>query len=106
GKSVVFNHLAGFRASASSPLASGTKHPVCLIPNGFESRANLSELFPGFTVRPWASSEDPLNLCDDDLLFWRTGDEVPRNLLLLDTPDIDSDAPVNWRRADAVRQAS
>ena len=32
GKSVIFNHLAGEVASASSPLAAGTKHPVCLVP--------------------------------------------------------------------------
>ena len=28
------------------------------------------------------------------------------NLVILDTPDVDSDAPVNWQRADAVRQAA
>ena len=32
GKSVIFNHLAGEVASAASPLAAGTKHPVCLVP--------------------------------------------------------------------------
>jgi len=106
GKSVVFNHLAGFRASSSSPLASGTKHPVCLIPNGFESRVKLTELFPGFRIEPWSTADDSLMSSDDDLLFWRTGAEVPENLLLLDTPDIDSDAPVNWRRADAIRQSA
>ena len=31
---------------------------------------------------------------------------MPRNLVILDTPDVDSDAPVNWQRADAVRQAA
>ena len=31
---------------------------------------------------------------------------VPENLLLLDTPDIDSDAPVNWRRADTIRRTA
>ena len=106
GKSVVFNHLAGFRASASSPLASGTKHPVCLIPAGFESQHDLSALFPGFSVEAWNSPEDALTDRDEDVLFWRTSAEVPKNLLLLDTPDIDSDAPVNWRRADAIRQAA
>ncbi len=106
GKSVVFNHLAGFRASASSPLASGTKHPVCLIPEGFEARNDLATLFPGFHIRAWTKSEDSLTECADDILFWRTSAEVPENLLLLDTPDIDSDAPVNWHRADAVRQAA
>ena len=31
---------------------------------------------------------------------------MPPRLLLLDTPDIDSDAPVNWQLADIIRQAS
>ena len=39
GKSVVFNHLAGEVASAVSPLAAHTKHPVCLVP-------------PASTIRP------------------------------------------------------
>ena len=34
------------------------------------------------------------------------GAAAPSRLLLLDTPDIDSDAPVNWHRADIIRQAS
>ncbi|MFO0917433.1 MAG: GTPase [Planctomycetaceae bacterium] len=106
GKSVVFNHLAGFRASASSPLASGTKHPVCLLPERIAARGNFSSLFPGFVIREWNSSQDALSGGDEDLLFWRSAPQVPENLLLLDTPDIDSDAPVNWRRADAVRQAA
>ncbi len=29
GKSVLFNHLTGEDASGVSPLAAGTKHPVC-----------------------------------------------------------------------------
>lgn len=106
GKSVVFNHIAGFRASASSPLASGTKHPVCLIPAGFEQQHDLSGLFPAFELRPWTDSDAALANHDAHCLFWRTSDEVPPNLLILDTPDVDSDAPVNWQRADAVRQAA
>src|SRR5690242_1066931 len=39
GKSVVFNHLAGEMASAVSPLAAGTRHPVCLAPEGFDDEA-------------------------------------------------------------------
>jgi hypothetical protein len=106
GKSVVFNHLAGFRASATSPLASGTRHPVCLAPTGFETRHDLATIFPGFSVQPWTSADDALKDGERDFLFWRTSPQVPENLLLLDTPDIDSDAPVNWRRADAIRQAA
>jgi hypothetical protein len=106
GKSVVFNHIAGFRASSSSPLASGTKHPVCLIPTGFEALHDLEALFPAFVPRPWSDSDEALTSHDEHYLFWRANDEVPPNLVILDTPDVDSDAPVNWQRADAVRQAA
>lgn len=106
GKSVVFNHLAGFRASASSPLASGTKHAVCLVPEGFAERHDLARLFPSFRLQPWHDAAQALADSDDHLLFWRTSPHVPPNLLLLDTPDVDSDAVVNWRRADAVRQCA
>jgi len=106
GKSVVFNHLAGETASAVSPLAAGTKHPVCLAPPGFADQAPLDKLFEGFSVRPWHSPDDALGESDEHRLFWRVGANVPPSLLLLDTPDIDSDAQVNWQRADQIRQSS
>lgn len=106
GKSVVFNHIAGFRASASSPLASGTKHPVCLIPQGFDEHHDLSAIFPSFQLQPWASGDEALLDIPSHRLFWRSHERVPNNLVILDTPDVDSDAPINWQRADAVRQAA
>ncbi len=106
GKSVVFNHIAGFRASASSPLASGTKHPVCLVPTGFAEQHDLRAMFPAFELRSWTSGDEALLSIDTHCLFWRTHEAVPKNLVILDTPDVDSDAPVNWQRADAVRQAA
>lgn len=106
GKSVVFNHLAGFRASASSPLASGTKHPVCLVPAGFADRHDLAALFPGFVLERWTEAAQALDDSPEHRLFWREGAELPANLLVLDTPDIDSDAPVNWQRADAIRHCA
>ena len=106
GKSVVFNHIAGFRASASSPLASGTKHPVCLVPTDFAEQHDLHAMFPAFELRSWTSGDEALQSSDAHCLFWRTHDSVPKNLVILDTPDVDSDAPVNWQRADAVRQAA
>ncbi|MBS0201391.1 MAG: 50S ribosome-binding GTPase [Planctomycetes bacterium] len=106
GKSVVFNHIAGFRASASSPLASGTKHPVALIPQGFDESHDLSAIFPSFELRPWSSGDEALLDIPAHCMFWRSHDRVPSNLVILDTPDVDSDAPVNWQRADAVRQAA
>ncbi len=106
GKSVVFNHLAGCSASATSPLASGTRHPTCLVPPGFPERHELSLIFQGFTVESWSTAEAPLQDDEEHKLFWRTIDGMPDNLLVLDTPDIDSDAQVNWHRADCIRHCA
>lgn len=106
GKSAIFNQLAGEVASGVSPLAAGTKHPVCLVPPGFDDEALLSRLFAGFELRPWHSSDDALSESPQHRLYWRVGQQVPPRLLLLDTPDVDSDVEVNWQRSDAIRQAS
>ncbi|HVX13599.1 MAG TPA: GTPase [Pirellulales bacterium] len=106
GKSVVFNHLAGENASAVSPLAAGTKHPVCVVPPEFQDERLLSQLFEGFSLRRWQSADDSLTECAEHLVFWRPADSVPPRLLLLDTPDVDSDAAVNWLRADQIRRAA
>jgi len=106
GKSVVFNHLAETRASATSPLASGTKHPVCLVPSGFEETRSLAGVFPGFELRDWSSADAALDDIEQDVLFWRHSEEMPANLLVLDTPDIDSDARINWDRADKIRRSA
>jgi 50S ribosome-binding GTPase len=106
GKSVVFNHLAGEMASAVSPLAAGTKHPVCLVPTGFDDEPTLATLFEGFELRRWQAASDPLTDTPEHRLYWRVGAAVPPRLLLLDTPDIDSDAAVNWQRADTIRQSA
>ncbi len=106
GKSLLFNHLAGENASGVSRLAAGTKHPVCLAPAVWADQAKLAPRFEGFQLRVWEAAEDPLQENTEHLLFWRAGEHVPSRLLLLDTPDIDSDAQVNWQRADHVRQAA
>jgi hypothetical protein len=106
GKSVVFNHLAGERASAVDSRAAGTKHPVCLIPEAVDPEEILSRHFEQFTLRPWREAEDPLQEAENHLLFWRKGKNVPERLLVLDTPDIDSDASVNWQRARSIRQSA
>ncbi|MGQ0634993.1 MAG: GTPase [Planctomycetaceae bacterium] len=106
GKSVIFNHLAGFQASGVSPLASGTKHPVCLIPPGFEQRHDLGEIFAGFELAAWEGADAALAGSEQHRLFWKVASQLPPNLLVLDTPDIDSDAPVNWHRADCIRHCA
>ncbi|MGB7732332.1 MAG: GTPase, partial [Thermoguttaceae bacterium] len=106
GKSSIFNQLAGEVASAASPLAAGTKHPVCLAPPPLADAALLARLFEPFQLRGWQSADDPLGESPEDRLFWRVGQTMPPRLLLLDAPDVDSDAEVNWRRARAIRQAA
>ncbi|HPP51332.1 MAG TPA: 50S ribosome-binding GTPase [Thermoguttaceae bacterium] len=106
GKSLIFNHLAGEMASAVSPLAARTKHPVCLAPPENAQPELLGRLFEGFELRPWRSADDPLLETDEHLLFWRPSQNVPPRLLLLDTPDVDSDMPINWERARRIRQVA
>jgi hypothetical protein len=106
GKSLLFNHLAGEVASAVSPLAAGTKHPVCLTPSGASDGDMLARLFENFQLKPWRSADEALEETPENLLFWRVGRNVPQRLLLLDAPDVDSDAKVNWQRAHAIRQAA
>jgi hypothetical protein len=106
GKSVIFNHLAGENASAATPLAAGTKHPVCLVPPDLCDQALLQRLFQPFQLHPWQSPDDPLNDEEENRLYWRPGPRMPPRLLLIDTPDVDSDVPVNWSRAKTIRQAA
>lgn len=106
GKSLLFNHLAGEVASAVSPLAAGTKHPVCLAPPALADPQVLGPLFPAFALQPWTSAEEALAEAPENRLFWRRGRRVPEQLLLLDAPDVDSDAEVNWERARAIRQSA
>lgn len=106
GKSAIFNHLAGEVASTSSPLAAGTKHPVCLVPPALAEPKLLRQLFERFELRAWHSADDPLEACDENLLFWRTSTTIPAKLLLIDAPDVDSDVTMNWQRATAIRQTA
>ena len=106
GKSVIFNHLAGQVASDVSPLAAHTKHPVCLVPPSVDDPAVLGRLFEQFDLRPWQTPHDPLSDSTENRLFWRPGPQMPPRLLLIDAPDVDSDAAVNWQRARAIRQSA
>ena len=105
GKSVVFNHVAGEPLSATSPLASGTRHPLCLVPESFDPN-RLQAMFDGFTIIPWSQPEQTLEDLPEHRLFWRTCPSLPGNLLVLDSPDIDSDAEVNWERAEWLRRSA
>lgn len=105
GKSLIFNHIIGEKVSESSTTASGTKHPVLVVPEGFSERHSLEEIFRKFRIATWDRADAALEAADDTL-FWRSSAVMPENLIVLDTPDIDSDARVNWDRADRIRRAA
>ena len=77
-----------------------------MLPAGFAEEHDLAPLFPGFQLTSGWRPKTSLVDSPDDRIFWRTVPGSPPNLLILDTPDIDSDAQVNWRRADAVRRVA
>ena len=106
GKSVIFNHLAGEKASAADARAAGTKHPVCLLPPGCDADALLRQYFDAFEHCPWQQASDPLEAAPEHRLYWNIGQNVPGRLLLVDTPDVDSDVEVNWERARSIRQVA
>ena len=109
GKSLVFNHLAGESFSAVDHRASGTKHPVCLVPKAAESTAYgaiLARHFDDFQCVTWTNAKQPLELADENYLFWLEGKNVPERLLLLDTPDFDADRAANWDWAKSIRHAA
>jgi len=106
GKSVIFNHLAGEKASASDACAAGTKHPVCLLPPGSNTDELLRQYFDTFEHHQWQQASDPLEAATEHRLYWNIGQNVPGRLLLVDTPDVDSDVEVNWERARSIRQVA
>lgn len=109
GKSLVFNHLVDEHCSAVDFRASGTKHPVCVVPQSNDKTSLeqvLSRHFESFRLIPWSDAEQPLAENESNFLFWREGKNIPECLLLLDTPDIDSDREINWGRARAIRHAA
>ena len=57
-------------------------------------------------MKEWTTPEEALRDCPEHLLFWKTHAALPPNLLILDSPDIDSDKEVNWLRADHLRHCA
>ena len=106
GKSVIFNQLAGEKASAADPNAAGTKHPVCLLPQGSDTGELLRQYFDTFEHCHRQQASDPLEAAPEHRLYWNIGQNVPGRLLLVDTPDVDSDVEVNWERARSIRQVA
>ena len=109
GKSLIFNLLAGESVSAVDHRATGTKHPVCLVPKTDGTtpyQSILTRHFDTFQCVAWSNAEQPLELSDENYIYWLEGKNVPERLMLLDTPDFDADREINWDRAKSIRHAA
>jgi hypothetical protein len=108
GKSTMFNHLVGFPASRVHPDATQTRHPVCLLPQGFSLCHRLERVFPAFELGAWTSEDDAVSDGPSNCLIYREDPSgaQPSNLVLLDTPDVDGAIPVNWDRARLISHAA
>ena len=109
GKSVLFNHLAGEVASAATPLAAGTKHPVALVPpgGGTTRRPPRAALRLVRGLHPWHSAEEPLAEAPEHRLYWRAGARGAAAAAVVGcTRRRFRDTAVNWQRTRAIRQSS
>jgi len=91
-----FDQSTCFRNQTSSVPGAGRIH----------RKAQAGNIFPDFELHEWSDADHALRESAKHELFWRTASELPSTLLVLDTPDIDSDARVNWVRADAIRRSA
>ncbi|MDR2642001.1 MAG: 50S ribosome-binding GTPase [Planctomycetaceae bacterium] len=107
GKSLIFNHIVGDNCSGVDYRASGTKHPVCVASGKISNPLDiLQRNFGNFNIETWSSPNQPLEPNTELRLFWKTSNNLPNRILVIDTPDIDSDNERNWSCARGVRHAS
>jgi hypothetical protein len=107
GKSMIFNHIVGDYCSGVDYRASQTKHPVCVVSGTVSEPLDiLRRNFGNFNLAAWSRFDQPLESGQEHQLFWKADNNSSDQLLILDTPDIDSDNELNWSRARNVRHAA
>ena len=105
GKSTLFNTLAGARLSPAGGKAGINRRTLVGVP---ESRAAdseiLSELFRPLGPEP-RLLQAPVELVEPGPPLYVINDTVPSNLVLMDTPDVDTGAGGEYTNRDAARKA-
>lgn len=106
GKSTVFNLLLGQVVSPMVTTAAATCHPVLAANAMREAQCLESKLVPEFDPRPLTEP----GLATDwslpaEALFVTRVDSLPDDLILMDTPDVDSIEKRNWEVAEHIRAA-
>lgn len=94
GKSTLLNMVIGAegdqRVTTVSAIGGSTTIPVALIPNGFPEK-NLDLLFNGFALSQLLRATDATaDAKGQTRLLWKKHKMVPPNIVVVDTPDLDS----------------
>ena len=106
GKSTVFNLLLNRVVSPMLTTAAATCHPILAGNAMREAQCLDSKLVPEFDPRPLS---EPGLATDGSLpaevLFVACEPSLPDDLILMDTPDVDSIEKRNWEVAEHIRAA-
>ena len=105
GKSTLFNSLVGDRLSPSGGSAGINRRILVSAPGElFRQKEFVTTLF-----RPFGAESKPLEdqceLTQPGCPLYILNSNVPRNMVLLDTPDFDTGARGSYTNRDVVRQA-
>lgn len=105
GKSTLFNSLVGDRLSPSGGKAGINRRILVSAPGElFRQQAFLTTLF-----RPFGEDSRPMEAKEELTVpgcpLYILSSNVPRNMVLMDTPDFDTGAHGNYTNRDVVRQA-
>jgi hypothetical protein len=106
GKSTAFNLLLGAEVSPMMATAAATRHPLLAAHADRAAQCMEGRLVPEFKAQlvgdgmGVVSEEVP-----EDAMFVAETDTLPPDLMLLDTPDVDSIDRRNWKVADHIRAA-
>jgi hypothetical protein len=106
GKSTVFNTILGRHVSPIVTTAAATCHPVIAANVRRGQECLDGRLVPEFECVPLADpGEVTRHDTSEDTLFVAEDASLPDDLVLMDTPDIDSIDTGNWDQADCIRAA-
>lgn len=106
GKSTVFNLLNGKNLSPIVNTAAATCHPVLAASPNRAAQVLEGKLLPEFTATRLTKAKAPIDKSlPGDALLIAENSKLPDQIVLMDTPDVDSIDTVNWEVAEHIRAA-
>lgn len=106
GKSTLFNLLLDEKVSPSVMTAAATRHPVLAANAERAAQCLNGALVPEFRAMALSDPQAAVSQgYPEDALFVAETANLSDNMVLLDTPDVDSIDRANWEVADNIRAA-